>query len=145
MSNVCELLKSASGYRNRRTDHDDKFAAFWDWNSKGSTSTAIGNYVIQLVAHPNFQPELKTVLYFRREAAGFVKMDALHDHKRANTFKNYRTSNGVGHPKGYFFDLNLYVMDGVSMHHTSTVSGKQFARDNWHDGPSVATKGPHWN
>ena len=59
---------------------------------------------------------------------------------------NFKTSPGVGHAKGMFFELNLYSKKSQtrSADHTSTVSGRTFPWDDSHDGVTEDTKGSHW-
>ena len=63
-------------------------------------------------------------------------------YKRANSFKNYKSSGG--HPKGLFYEVNLYTFDGASHHHTSCVSGSIYSRKSEHDQSHGKTKGRHW-
>lgn len=137
---------SASGYRNSHTDHESKFAAFRAFAVDGKLpSITDPPFVIQFVCHPNFQPHSKTVTYyeFAPDNVGAAKMDELPSgYRRANSFKNYKST--TGHPKGLFYELNLYTMDGSSKHHTSRVTGSHYTRDDSHDKQHGTTKGAHW-
>ena len=144
MEHELELLTHARGYRNRRTDHESKFDAFLQWNQTGVTSLAPGDYIIQFVGHPNFAQHMKQIAYFERKKDSFETIPSPGSFRKANSFKNYNTDKGVGHDKGYFLELNLYIPDGSSAHHMSTMHGSRYERDSSHDGPSVSTKGAHW-
>jgi len=135
---------AASGYRNRRTDHESKFRAFHDYVVEETAPPDFAApFVIQFVCHPNFEPNLKTVTYYELTSDGFEEHAQLPSgYHRGNSYKNYKSASG--HSKGLFYELNLYTKDGVSRHHTSRVTGSQFARDNSHDEHPGPTKGSHW-
>lgn len=58
-------FSSASGYRNRRTDHEEKFNSFRSYVIDGEASSLTESFVIQFVCHPNFQANRKTVAFFK--------------------------------------------------------------------------------
>ena len=139
-----EHFRTASGYRNRSTDHQSKFDAFRRFVMDGRKSPADSSFVIQFVCHPNFEAYAKTVTYFQSDdEGGFHKSSHLpNGFKRANSYQNYKSTSG--HPKGLFYELNLYTGDGHSNHHTIRVTGSNYTRDNAHDLKAGNTKGPHW-
>lgn len=109
-----EFFQSASGYRSCATDHESKFNAFNSFVCNGVKSPDFqDSFVIQFVCHPNFEAQRKTVTYCTIDATtgGFAVSNSLPGgYKRANSFKNYKSSGG--HPKGLFYELNLYTLDG---------------------------------
>jgi hypothetical protein len=150
-------FRSASAYRFRTTDHEDKFRAFRQFAShddhQGGATTHHDfrePFVIQFVCHPNFHAHEKTITYFvlgDAAAAGgdvsFQESSTMPDgFRRANCYKNYKSKGG--HPKGLFYELNLYTRDGRSTHHTSRVHGSTFSRDDGHDQAQGSTLGKHW-
>jgi hypothetical protein len=139
-------FQGASGYRNRTTDHESKFQAFKQFVFSGSKASSFSDsFVIQFVCHPNFEAHRKTVTYFtlNTSTGEFDQSDSLPEgFQRANSFKNFKASGG--HPKGLFYELNLYTRDGRSRHHTSRVTGSAFHRDDTHNQKHGATKGRHW-
>ena len=143
-------FRSASGYRNRTTDHESKFDAFrsfvLDTNFAGHNDGTADAFVIQFVCHPNFHAGDKTVLYYERTSAegnDFERTTNLPPgYKRGNSYKNYKSRSG--HPKGLFYELNIYTRDGRSNHHTSKTTGSNFDRDATHDQNYGSTKGKHW-
>jgi hypothetical protein len=139
-----EHFRAATGYQNRRTDHQPKFDAFRGFVLDGTLRTSDLHFVIQFVCHPNFQAHAKTVDYFELQDDGsFSRLSALPSgYHRANSYQNYKSA--TGHPKGLFYELNLYNGDGRSKHHTSRVKGSTFERDDNHDQNYGSTKGKHW-
>lgn len=139
-------FREASGYRNRRTDHESKFQAFRDFVVSNKAPSGFSSpFVIQLVCHPNFEAHRKTVSFYELSDEGdrFDQIDALPGgYLRANSFKNYKSNSG--HPRGLFYELNLYTKDGISHHHTSRVSGSTYERDSSHDQKPGTSKGKHW-
>lgn len=135
---------NASGYRNTYTNHESKFRVFRDFVVEGrAPSSEHSPFVIQFVCHPNFGANLKTVTYYELVPDGFEARDQLPSrYRRANSYKNYKSA--LGHPKGLFYELNLYTKDAVSTHNTSRVTGSHFARDDSHDMRPGHTKGAHW-
>jgi hypothetical protein len=146
-----KYFQQASGYRNRRTDHEAKFKLFLDYMIRNERMTSmiedvVDTFVIQFVCHPNFHPESKDIVYYVYNGHGnFDSSTSLPlGFARANSFKNYKTTPGIGHEKGLFYELNLYTSTGISHHHTSRVKGTRFERDDSHDQRSGITKGQHW-
>jgi len=139
------FFRSSRPYQNRFTDHESKFNAFRSFALEGQPPSDIqGAFVIQFVCHPNFLAQSKTITYFVHNGSGnFERTDDLPaGFRRANSYKNYKSADG--HPKGLFFELNLYTPSGSSAHHTSRVQGSTYTRDDSHDKCSGPTKGPHW-
>ncbi|KAL7581107.1 hypothetical protein ACA910_005908 [Epithemia clementina (nom. ined.)] len=141
------FFASATGYRNIRTDNDHKFQAFQSFaqNNRKARTPFSDPFVIQFVCHPNFEPDRKEIAYYtyNPDTDDFDSSETLpSDFRRANSFQNYKSSGG--HPKGLFFELNLYTHEGQSNHHTSRVKGSTFSRDNSNDQEQGSTKGPHW-
>jgi len=128
-------FKSASGYRNHRTVHNDKFQAFRKSLVQGKRpafdkkkNSKMSPFVIQFVCHPNFAGHLKTISYYELVGDKFELRDQLPPgYSRANSYQNYKSPSG--HPKGLFYELNLYN----STPKTSTVTGTNYVRDNSHD------------
>ncbi len=141
-----QYFRHASGYRNCRTDHELKFQSFKDFVCNGKHVNRLSeSFVIQFVRHLSFEADRKSVLYytFNPSQGDFAVSDRMpNGFKRANSFKNYKTKEG--HPKGLFYELNLYTVDGNSMHHTSRVGGSSYPRGSEHDKDHGTTKGPHW-
>ncbi len=140
------IHQNAKLYKSTYTDHENKFNNFIKWAKNGNhDDTSNNNYVIQFVKHPNFQPNNKEIKYFMKQEDQFIICDNISDYKKANSYKNLKTSSGEGHSKGLFYELNLYLNDdSKSNHHTSTTSGLSYDRDNSHDGNIIQTKGQHW-
>ena len=134
-----EFFGSAKRRTSAGTDHDSKFEAFREHVLHGKSNLALTfqpPFVIQFVCHPNFEQHRKTISYFIHNEAtnDFEPAQVLTPgFRRANSYHNYVTDAGVGHPKGLYFELNLYTMGGVSPHHTSRVKGIDFVRDDSHD------------
>lgn len=140
------FFQNSSGYRNVHTDHEAKFRAFKKFVCDGEKEFGFkDSFVMQFVCHPNFAAGSKTVTYYTYNPTSgeFERSDSMpQGFKRANSFKNYKSSGG--HPKGLFYEVNLYTSDGRSGHHTSRVSGSNFPREQGHDQQHGITKGSHW-
>lgn len=137
----------AAPYRDIRTDHEPKFRSFLDWCRRLPTRTCAERFAVQVVSHPNFDPRRKDVAWFVGDSDGFQRVGGPPEgFLRANTFKNLKTESGVGHAKGMFYELNLYLERHAppSAHHDSLATGNAFERDASVDGPSVGTKGARW-
>ena len=140
------IHEQAQPYRNIRTDKEEYFNQFLQWTKTSQHNNSISDeYIIQLVSHPNFEPNNKEVRYFKKENNLFEETELTQEYKKANSFKNFKTNKGIGNPKGMFYELNLYSKKiQYSNHHTSTVNGLNFERDSSHDNEQVNTKGTHW-
>ena len=136
-------------YRPIRTDKDPYFQEFLEFGKNDIHHNLVKekDYVIQLVESPNFSDD-KTIKYFKKVDNKFEEISEkliLENYKKANSYKNFKTNRGVGHPKGLFYEFNLYTrQQKYSPHHISTVKGNSFHRDNSHDSEHIENKGPHW-
>tara|TARA_Y100000996_G_scaffold412857_1_gene399887 strand:- start:2107 stop:2541 length:435 start_codon:yes stop_codon:yes gene_type:complete len=141
------INQQAVPYKNIRTDKEEYFNQFFEWDKNGFHQNNIeDDYIIQLVECPNFEHK-KKIQYYKKTDDKFVEVEEkdILNYKKANSFKNLKTNKNVGHPKGLFYELNLYSnVINYSNHHTSTISGNRFTRDSSHDINSVVTKGIHW-
>lgn len=139
-----EYFRSASGYRNVASDHARMFESFRSFAMSGTPTSVAEPFVIQFVCHPNFLADQKEAVYYLFQEGGCViSSDSLPSgFQRANSYRNYKSA--AGHPKGLFYEVNLYTSSGVSHHHTSRVSGNHFERDASHDQNFGTTKGKHW-
>lgn len=139
-------FRSAKRYTTKPTDHDSKFLAFRGYLlQKTAPLSSSSPYVIQFVCHPNFEQQRKVISYFifNKKEGTFDRMETLPEgFVRANAYHNYMTN--LGHPRGLYYELNLYTPDGQSNHHTSRVKGINFLRDDSHDFKHGTTKGRHW-
>lgn len=130
-----------------RLDHADLFQAFEQALRKDpSTKPPVPtNFVMQVKAHPN-QCNHGVHISWVDEKGWNTNEHQPQGARRANAWRNYRTSPGVGHSEGLFFELNLYTTDAtyVSNHHMSQCEGNAYSRDTSHDGDTVSTKGTHW-
>jgi len=117
-------FSSSRPYRNTRTDHEPKFESFRTFVVNGQASTKIPGQGGPFVIH------CQSVSYFSSNEKGEFEesADLPPGFHRANSFKNYKSTDG--HPKGLFYELNLYTSRGGSAHHTSRVQGAQFPRDD---------------
>ena len=128
----------------RRLDHSSMFreCELSLRNDPTSPLPLPPDYAMQLKVHPNQESSSAVIQWC--DSDGWK--DTLDGVRRANSWRNFRTMPGQGHPNGLFFELNLYTRDAsyVSNHHTSQQAGNTHVRDMTHDGDTVATKGTHW-
>ena len=128
----------------RPLDHNDMFSDCESSLRKDPTAPIPlpAEYAMQVKVHPNQESSNAVIQWC--DSDGWK--DTLGGVRRANSWRNFRTMPGQGHPNGLFFELNLYTRDAsyVSNHHTSHQTGNAHLRDMTHDGDTVATKGAHW-
>ena len=135
-------------YKARRTDHDDKFAAFLTWSRSGAPTQLRADFVVQFVKSVNFGLVVsKRCFLFDRTSGSFREVES-RTMRSLNSFKNYRCATCDG--SGYFYELNLYHDEAsgtsaVSSHHQSTRTGSEFVRDAAAiDMQRGVDKGDHW-
>jgi hypothetical protein len=124
---------------NTNSERFREFISFTNGNTLPNASTP---YAVQAVVKQDFGPVLYTKWYIR-EGNGFKEDDTNNSSReflRSNDFKNYKCARHCR-----YFELNLYTQDGVSHHHESTRSGRDYFRDARIDqGTGICTKGAHW-
>ena len=87
--------------------------------------------------------DVTSYFIFNKKEGSFDRLETLPEgFLRANAYHNYMTN--LGHPRGLYYELNLYTPDGQSNHHTSRVKGINYLRDDSHDLKYAITKGQHW-
>ena len=109
------FFNDATGYRNCYTDHEAKFQAFKDFVCNGINCISFTeSFVIQFICHPNFQAHAMTITFYTLNinTGEFEESSSLPaGYKRANSFKNYKSSEGD--VKGLFYEVNLYTLEGA--------------------------------
>ena len=130
-----EHFKHAQPYIFIKTDHEERFQCVVDYLKNGTVATSPVDFIVQVVHFPNFNSHLKKIDHIHVTNAGISIIGSLAEgYFKVNAFKNYRTSKGVGHAKGMFYELNLYMNEQVGPHRKpSTATGNAYTRDNSHD------------
>ena len=100
---------NAMPYRPRKTDNEDCFDSFLAWAKAAPLKPVFKSFAIQMVCHPNFQASQKEISWFTCEPDGTFMFtgDTPKEIVRANSFKNFKTAKGTGHPNGIFYEVNL--------------------------------------
>ena len=125
-----DVIQQAKPYRNIRTDNEAKFDDVWSFLKGESPGPAQDCYAAQIVHHPNFNAHLREEKWFVSDMDGARLENTKPDgFQKENSFKNYRTDAGVGHPKGIFYEFNLYKQNPTSTRRPSTADGSLYPRD----------------
>lgn len=130
-----EHFKHAQPYNYIKTDHEDKFEHVVNYLKNCAADGYAEDFIVQVVFFPNFHAHLKTINYIHVTDADISVSGSLSEgYSKVNSFKNYRTNAGIGHTKGMFYELNLYMNKQTNTNRkSSTLTGNTYARDASHD------------
>lgn len=130
-----EHFKHAHPYNYIKTDHEDKFEHVMNYLKNCAAEGYAEDFIVQVVFFPNFNAHLKKIEYVHVTNAGISVSASLSEgYSKVNSFKNYRTNPGIGHIKGMFYELNLYMNKSTNTNRkSSTLTGNTYVRDASHD------------
>ena len=141
-----EYFVKATPYRSRRTENEEIFTYFRDYIIGNSNQKLnLKDHIIQFKFFPNFTNN-HNIKYYKYENGIYKECGQVNrTYVNGNSYKNYNTLKGIGHDKGYFYEVNLFFPNNYqSSHHISTKIGNTYTRDSSSDGILPMSKGKHW-
>jgi len=148
-----EFISQMTPYKNHKIDNDNIFDYFIKLVQKNQFDNRISildrymnPFVMQVISHPNFSPNDRLIEYYEIIDNAIIPhgINLPSEYINANSFKNYRTKQFIGHNNGMFIELNLYKQDCISNHHMSRRNGAKFIRLSDNDNYTCPSKGKHW-